>query len=604
MFGKKPATKHSVLGDLDQLFRKALINVVGKRAADKVQIGLEHPAEPKHGDYSTGLVMHIFAEHPKIIISSKEKILTPFDLANKIVNAWRSEGLPEFVAKVEVAPPGFINIWLQNETLISQAKQVLKEKEKYGSAKLGKGKTVVIDYSSPNIAKPFTIGHLRSTIIGQALYNLYKFLGWETIGDNHLGDWGTQFGKMIVALKRWNKKPIKSLSVADLVGLYVKFHKEAEKSKELEQEARVWFKKLEDGDKEARKVWQVCLDASLKEFNRIYDLLGVKIDYAYGESFYEDKMPALIKLALRKKIAHKSKGALVIEFPELKIPPAMLLKSDGATTYETRDLACIDFRRKRWHPDLYIYEVGVEQKLHFQQTFAAAVKLGFGQPQQFVHVAHGLIRLSGGKMSTRTGKIVYLEEVLNEAITRATKIIKDSSTDRKLTKEDRAKVAKVVGIGAIKYFDLMHHYSTDIVFDWEKMFVLEGNSGPYLQYTYARAKSVLEKSQSKKDDSFLSDNFAPLHLCPSVTPEELALLRTIYQFPEVVTKAAEDFAPNLLCNFLYDLAQKFNIFYNRCSILKADSEDLINLRLLLTAAVAQILANGLKLLGIEPLERM
>lgn len=549
------------------------------------QLKFEHPANPEHGDYATNIAMLV----------ERKEYPTSFDLATKIVNTFRSLGMPEYVVKIKVEKPGFINIWLKNEVLINEMGRVLKEKEKYGSADIGKGKTMVIDYSSPNIAKSFGIGHLRSTIIGQAIYNLYSFLGWKTIGDNHLGDWGTQFGKLIVALKKWGGK--KKLDLKQLGKLYVKFHREAAKNPKLDDEGRAWFKKLEDGNREAKKIWKECVEASMKEFNRIYDLLGVKIDYAYGESFYEDKMPAVIKQAKRKKMAVESQGALVIEFPELNIPPAILLKSDGATTYETRDLACVVYRKKRWQPDLYIYEVGAEQKLHFQQTFAAAIKLGYGKPEQFVHMPHGFVLTSSGKrMSTRAGESIKLEKILDEAVKKAAKIVKTSGTTKDLTKKQQAEVARAVGIGAIKYFDLMHHYTSNFVFDWQEMFRLEGHSAPYLQYTHARCQSVLEKAKVAK----LS---LPEKL-PQLETEEVAILRTFYQFPEVIQEAAENFAPNLLCSFLFDLAQKYNLFYNQQPILKADSEESKAFRLGLTVAVGQVIKNGLSLLGIETPEKM
>lgn len=559
------------------------------KALEKLKIStklleFEHPASLDHGDYSTNIALQI----------KRKDFPTSFDLANKIVNTFRSIGLPEYLAKIEVAPPGFINIWLKSDLLSAEIKKVLKEKEKYGSSDEGKGKTMVIDYSSPNIAKPFGIGHLRSTIIGQTIYNFYKFLGWKTIGDNHLGDWGTQFGKLIVAIKKWGGK--KKLNISQLEKLYIKFHQEAAKKPELDDEARAWFKKLEDGNSEARKIWKDCIDISLKEFDRIYDLLGVKIDYIYGESFYQNKMSLVIKMAKRKKVVVKSEGAWIIKFPELNIPPTIIVKSDGATTYGTRDLACIAYRKKRWQPDLYVYEVGAEQKLHFQQTFAAAIKLGYGKPEQFVHIAHGLIRLPSGKLSTRKGKTIFLEKVLEEAIKRAGKIIKSSETERGLGKREQEKVAQAVGVGAVKYFDLMHHYSTDIIFDWEKMFVLEGNSGPYLQYTYARCQSVLQKAEEKE--------FSLPEALSQLEDEEIVLLRTLYKFPEVIEEAGEKFAPNLVCNFLFDLAQKYNFFYNKQPILKADTEESRYFRLALTKSVGQIIKNGLNLLGIEVPERM
>jgi len=339
-----------------------------------------------------------------------------------------------------------------------------------------------------------------------------------------------------------------------------------------------------------------------------------------GESFYEDKIPEIIKLALRKKIAKKSQGALVIDLSEAGLPPAMLLKSDGATTYLLRDLATIWYRKRRWQPDLYIYEVGADQKLHFQQLFLAAEKLGLGKLDQFVHVFHGLIRFEEGKMSTREGKTIHLEAVLEEAIRRAKKIIQTSQTKRGLSARQQEKVARVVGIGAVKYFDLSHHPTTDIIFSWEKMFRLEGNSAPYLQYTYARTQGVLAKFQIPNSKFQINSKFKIQNSkngfrfqasglkfqASSLKPneEEVALLRTVYKFPEVVVEAAEDFSPNLICNFLFDLAGKFNLFYNKWPILKAESSATRDFRLALTTAVGQVIKNGLSLLGIETLERM
>lgn len=569
--------------------KKDLGKVLGKLKISPKKLVLEHPTNSEHGDYSTNIAMQV----------KKKDFPAPFDLAAKIVNTWRSLGLPEYLAKIEVAKPGFINLWLHQDFFISQVYEVLKKKDKFGSLQVGKGKTVVIDYSSPNIARPFGIGHFRSTVIGQAIANIYKFLGWQVVSINHLGDWGTQFGKLIyqIELKIKNGKfKIKELTIKDLEKLYVDFHKKAAKNPKLDDEARTWFKKLEEGDSQAKMIWRACVDVSLKEFNRIYKMLGVKFDYILGESFYQNKMAAVIEKAKRKKVAEMSDGALVIKFPELNIPPAILVKNDGATTYEARDLAAIAYRHKRWKPDLFVYEVGAEQKLHFQQTFSAAVKLGYGKPEQFVHLGHGLIRLlKGGKLSTRTGKTIWLEEILNEAIKRAQKLgCKNQKT------------AQMVGIGAVKYFDLMHHLTTDIIFDWEKIFVLEGNSGPYLQYTYARCQSVLRKASQRNTSEekhlgwWRGNNLDSSEM----NVEEIALLRTIYKFPEVVQEAGEKFSPNLICNFLFDLAQKYNLFYNRLPILKADNENLRNFRLALTIAVGQILKNGLNLLGIETPERM
>lgn len=544
--------------------------LLAKTAGVKMEeIFLEHPENLGHGDYATNIAM----------VLAKKKKQKPRELAEKIVAKIPKT---DFLEKIEVAGPGFINFWLSNKILTGEPLKIIEQGLKYGSFNVGQGKTAIIDYSSPNIAKRFTIGHLRSTIIGQVLYNLYQFCGWKVIGDNHLGDWGTQFGKMIVAVRKWAKKPISKLSIDEMEELYVKFHEEVEKDSCLDDLARQAFKNLEDGKNEERKIWRQLVDASMQEFQKIYHLLGVKIDVAYGESFYEEMMPAVIKEAKKKKAAVKSKGALVVLFPRDKLPPAMLLKSDGATTYFTRDLATIKFRKEKWQPELVIYEVGSEQSLHFKQVFWAAELLGWAKREDFFHVPHGLIRLKEGKMSTRKGRTIKLEKVLQEAMKKASKF------------NDDPEISRAVGIGAVKYNDLKRSPTSGYVFDWKEILNLEGNSGPYLQYTYARCKSVLAKT---KDGNYkLAQNI-------KLNEEELAVLRRLYRFPEIIIEAAEKYSPNLICNFLFDLAQKFNVFYNKHRILKPDSSE-ESFRLGLTAAVAQTLENGLKLLGLETPKKM
>jgi len=530
-------------------------------------VKVEHPEVEQHGDYATNVAMVLAKQHKKM----------PMEIASEIV-----ANLPkiDLIQKVEVVKPGFINFYLTDVALLKELKKIVKEGNKYGSSGQGKGKTVVIDYSSPNIAKRFNIGHLRSTIIGQVLYNLYKFSGWNVIGDNHLGDWGTQFGKLLYMITKEN---VSDLSIDKLEELYVEFHLRTEKDQALEQEARDWFRKLEEGDKQAKELWQKCVDISTTEFNRIYDLLNVRIDYAYGESFYEKIMPEVIKEAKEKQIAKESNGAWVIEIPDIKAP-LMLVKSDGATTYATRDLATLKFRKEQFHPVKVIYEVGAEQSLHFQQVFSAARLLGYlDKDTELIHTRHGLYRFKHGKMSTRKGQTVKLEKVLFEAISRAEKL-------------GSKETAEVVGIGAIKYFDLKHGVQSDIIFYLEKMFTLEGDSGPYLQYTYARAKSVLRNSEGE----IITDNLPITELAP----EELAILRYLYRFPEVIKVAAETYNPNAMCTYLFELAKRFNYFYHNLSILKAGSLQSKQFRLSLTNATSIVMKNGLALLGIEVLERM
>jgi arginyl-tRNA synthetase len=543
---------------------------------------VEFPEREEHGDYSTNIAL---------LIGKKTK-KNPMEICMVLIKHLKRETGGGSIEKIEAKEPGFINFWLSEKELLDSLQKILKEKDKYGSD--NQNKTLVIDYSAPNIAKPFGVGHLRSTVIGQALYNIYKFLGWKCIGDSHLGDWGTQFGKLIVAIKKWNKKDLKDLTVQDLEELYVKFHKESEKNEKLFEQAKNWFKKLEDNDQEAKKIWKLCVDVSLKEFDKAYEMLDIKIDYALGESFYEDKMGAVIEDAKKKGLAKESQGALVIPVPELNTS-LVLLKSDGATTYDTRDLATSKYRKEKWNPDLIIYEVGADQKFYFAKNFRVSEMLGYGRKEQFVHVAHGLIRWPHGKFSTRKGDTIHLEDILKEAIQRARKIVDKSKAVKGMPEKEREKVAKQVGIGAVKYNDLSRHHSRDIIFDWESILSLEGNSGPYLQYTVVRCESVLEKA---------AHVFVFSVGVGEISKEEENILRTIRKFPEITKQAAASFSPNLICNFAFQLAQKYNIFYEKHSILEAKTKEKKEFRLALTGATRQVLKNSLELLGISIPQKM
>ena len=563
--------------DIKQEIKKLLEKVVGKPAE------VDRPADLAFGDYTTSIAI-------------KEKLD-----AGEIAKKLEENSLFEKVEAVN----GFINFFLKSEHLLGNLALILEQKEKYGSSDAGKGKTVVIDYSAPNIAKPFGVGHLRSTIIGQAIYNIYKSQGYTAIGDNHLGDWGTQFGKLIyqIELKIKNEKlKIKELDIEKLEKLYVEFHQQAKENPKLEDEARAWFKKLEDGNKEAKAIWQACYDISIKEFDRIYSLLGIKIDYALGESFYQDKMQAIFEEMKQKGIVEQSQGAWVVKFANDELPTLPVIKSDGATTYFLRDLATIQYRLNTWQPQLIIYEVGADQSLHFRQLFKTAQMLGWNRVV-FKHVAHGLMRSKTGKFSTRKGQTVHLEEVLEEAIAKAKEIIKQSETNQGLSETEKSQLAQQVGIGAIKYNDLSQHHSKDIIFDWGKLLNLKGNSGPYLQYTYARCRSVLQKS-GVKNDAFRAFNENLTKQPLPLNNEELNLLRQLVYFPELLQKAAAAFSPNLIANYVFALAQEFNLFYAKHYILQADTKEQKEFRLALTFAVGQIIKNGLTLLGIESPEKM
>ncbi len=519
---------------------------------NKVEGKIEHPSIAKFGDYA-------------IRTGKPVENLSKNDLVEKT----------EFMA-------GFTNIWLNKNILIKETERIGTEEWQKELNKNGESKTMVIDYSAPNIAKAFGIGHLRSTNIGQALYNIYQFLGWKCIGDNHLGDWGTQFGKLIVAIKRWGEKAVEEMSINDLETLYVKFHEEAEKDKTLDDEARQWFSKLENKEAEATEIWQKCIDISLKEFDRIYELLGVKINYTLGESFYLDKMESVVKLMESRGIIKNSEGARIVEFTAM--PPAMVIKSNETTTYFLRDMATVKYRMETWNPDLIIYEIGADQELHCRQIFATAKMLGW--TPQFYNVAHGMIRWTGGKFSTRKGQTIHLSEVIDKAMEEAKKIAPDNDENK----------IKAVAIGAIKFNDLKQDPKKDIIFDWKKVMSMEGNSGPYLQYTYARCQSVLNKSSIYNFQSSIK-----ISEFNNIEEEEVALLREFYKFEEKIIEAAERFSPAVLAEYLLILARKYNEFYAKFRIIGEKEE---KQRLFLTERTATILKIGLEILGIEMLEKM
>ena len=537
-------------------------------------INLEHPEDLSHGDYSTNIAM----------VLAKHVAQNPRELAEKIV-AEIKERLPKEISKIEVAGPGFINFYLSGEFFVLQNKEILKAGKKFGQSKVGKGKKVIVEYSSPNIAKPFTIGHLRSTVIGDAVANILDFSGFKVIRDNHLGDWGTQFGKLIVAIKKWSsvseiqksKTPIK-----DLVALYVKFHDEAEKDLKLEDEARGWFTNLENKNKEARKIWDICVELSMKEFEKIYKRLGVKFDTAYGESFFEDKMKEVIEDVKKIGIARESEGAYLVFFEKEKYPPMMLLKKDGSSIYALRDLAADKFRKKKYGKDtIIINEVGMEQSLHFQQLFETEKLLGYTKEGDRVHIAHGFYRFPEGKMSTRKGNGIWLDDVLNEAIEKANAFDKDS--------------AEIVGIGAIKFNDLKRESSKDIIFNWDEILNLTGDSGPYLQYSYARAKSILRKAKDERVKSNIK--------AKNSGSETNSLEKILYRFPEIVERAGNEYSPHYIATYLIELASSFNSFYATGKIVdKKDAES--PYKVALTEAFSIVLKNGLNLLGIQAPEKM
>lgn len=551
---------------IKEILRDALVEI----DLERVPIELEHPQELSHGDYASNIALQIGSASNK----------NPRELAQKIVEAIDIEHKKEIRA-VEVAGPGFINFYLSNTFFVDQIRKVNELADEYGKTDTGAGQKVVVEYSSPNIAKPFTVGHLRSTIIGDAVANLLSYAGYEVIRDNHLGDWGTQYGKLVVAIQKWGdieKIQESADPIKELVDLYVTFHKHVESDPELEEAARAAFKALEEGDEEANELWELCKELSLNEFQKTYDRLGITFDTILGESFFSDKTDAVIKKAKDEGVAKESEGALLIFFDDEDLPPLMIQKKDGSTLYATRDLATDIYRKVQYGDDvMVINEVGSEQELYFRQLFAAEEMLGIFKKEQRVHVKHGLFRFKEGKMSTREGNVIWLEDILDEAVERAAQFNPD--------------VAEAVGVGAVKYNDLKRESIKNITFDWDEVLNLEGNSGPYLQYTYARTQSVLKKAKEAKKEPGLEQ-----------LPEEITEVeRLLYRFPEVVDRSAREYAPHHLCTYLYSIAQAFNGYYGTYPII--DSEE-ASYRLALTAAVGQVLHNGLRLLGITAVEHM
>lgn len=527
---------------------------------------------------------------------AKERRVNPAELAREVAARCDLDAAP--FASIQPAG-GYVNFSFNPAGLAAGIfADYARAPLDYGRRTDGSGRTVVIDYSSPNIAKPFSVGHLRSTIIGQALHNILSFLGWRVIGDNHLGDWGTQFGKLLCAWSRWGEEAkLEQNPTEHLLELYVRFHDEAGANPAIEPEARDWFRRLETGDPEARRLWQRFVRLSTAEFERIYNLLGVSFDSVLGESFYEDRLEKVISRCLasgvaREETAEDGSGKVVLiplDSAGIKTP-LLLRKSDGTSLYATREIATAEYRIETWHPEKMLYVVGNEQELYFRQFRAALALLGY--QVECVHVNFGLIRLPEGRMSTREGRVVFLEDVINEAIRRAADIL----TDRDLSETEKAEISRKVGIGAVKYADLSQSRIKEVVFDWNRILSLDGDSAPYLQYAYTRTRSILCKSGDPQ--------FTARHATLLAAPEEQTLLKHIARFPDSIVAAAQTYEPHRICHRLYRLAQDFSAFYDRIPVLKAESAELRSARLSLVEMTGKVLQLGLGLLGIETAERM
>lgn len=490
-----------------------------------------------------------------------------------------------------IATGPYVNFFLNKAEISGQViSEIIKEGADYGQQNEGKGGNVTIDLSSPNIAKPFSVGHLRSTVIGDALSNIFRKMGYNTIKINHLGDWGKQFGLLMVAYKKWgSKEAVEANPIDELLQLYVRINAEIENDPALDDEGRLWFKKLEDGDPEATELWQWFRDESLVEFNRIYELLGVEFDSLNGEAFYNDKMDEGIKILEEKGLLEESKGASIVNLDDVNLPPAMIKKSDGATLYITRDIATAMYRARTYNFVKSIYVVGQEQSNHFRQLKAVLKKMGFDWSDDMTHVDFGLVTKNRQKLSTRKGNIILLEPTLQEAISRAKSQIEDKNPEL----ENKEAVAHAVGVGAVKFYDLKTDRRNGYDFDLEAMVSFEGETGPYIQYAYARIQSILRKAD------FTPDANADYRLSDA---ESWEIIKLLQDFGRVVKRAADNYDPSLISKYAISLAQAFNKYYAHTRILDESPER--DSRLALSYSTALVLKEALRLLGVDAPEKM
>ncbi len=572
--------------DVKQLLADQLAAQVPSLSVAELADLIEYPPNPQMGDLSLPCFK-----------LSKQLRKSPQVIAEELKSSFQAH--PAFGEAQAVA--GYFNIFLDRSWFAAEVlKEVLEKRERYGSQNIGQGRNVVIDFSSPNIAKTFHIGHLRSTVIGNALYKIFEFLGYNSVGVNHLGDWGTQFGKLIVAYKMFgDKAAVEAEGISELQRIYVKFHDEADARPELEDEARAWFVKLEQGDQEAQELWRWFVDISLKEFEKMYDLLGVKFDSYRGESFYVDKVPAVIEELTEKKLLEEDEGATIVRLDAFDMPPVLIFKKDGSTLYHTRDIAAALFRKKEYDFEKCVYVTDAGQSLHFKQWFKVIELMGYEWASQLQHVPFGKVSLEGAKLSTRKGNVIHLEELLGKAIEKTREIIEQKNPSM----PNKDEVARKVGVGAIIFNDLSNNRIKDIVFSWEEALNFEGETGPYVQYTHARASRVLRKSNDDVSDAFdlAADQLHTEHLH---NPEAQAVLKELYLFKERVEQAMHKLEPSIVSRYLVDLAQRFNHFYHECPILKVEDASLRAARLAIVKAVQITLRNGLALIGLDAPEEV
>lgn len=522
------------------------------------------------------------------------KLAKVFRKAPNMIAADLAENIDAKGAISKVMPlGGYVNFFVNKSQLAETViNDVLTKKEKYGHTDLGQEKAVVIDFSSPNIAKPFHIGHIRTTVIGNALYKIYDSQGYNVVRVNHLGDYGTQFGKLIVAFKLWgSKEAVEANPIPELLKLYVKFHEEAEQKPEMEDEARAWFTKLENGDEEAKALWQWFRDESLKEFARVYDLLDIEFDSYAGESFYSDKMGVVIDQLKEKGLLVQSQGTNVVDLEEFNMPPALITKNDGSTLYMTRDLAAAIYRKNTYDFDKCIYVVGSQQSLHFQQLFKVLELMGYEWSKDLIHVPFGMVALEEGTMSTRKGRVVFLEDVLKQAVEKTKEIVLSKNPNAKNVEQ----IAKQVGVGAVVFQELSNSRIKDYTFSWSRTLSFEGETGPYVQYTHARCCAVLRKAEEEVTADINYDLLSE--------GDGAEVLKVIGSFNKAILAAMRKNEPHIITRFVLDLAQAFNKFYHDNPIL-VDDVEVRKARLALVAATRQTIENALALLGMHAPERM
>ncbi len=502
----------------------------------------------------------------------------------------------EFVSDI-VANGGYINFFMDKACFAREVLQEIAQKgASYGKSTVGCGQNVLIDYSSPNIAKPFHVGHLRSTMIGNALYNIFNFIGYTSVGINHLGDWGTQFGKMIVAYKKWgDKETVEQEGVKELNRLYVKYHDAAKEQPSMDDEARSWFVKMQTGDDEALQLWKWFTDVSMIEFNKMYERLGVTFDSFAGESFYNDKMEAVVAELKEKHLLVESDGAMIVDLEKYNMPPCLILRRDGGTLYPTRDIAAAFYRKNTYDFSKCLYITALDQNLHFAQWFKVIGEMGYEWEKDLVHIPFGLVSLDTGKLSTREGNVVLMDDLLNEAVAKAANIIDEKNPSL----ENKQQVAEKVGIGAIVFNDLYNSRIKDVLFSMDKMINFEGETGPYVQYTHARASSVLGKASKVEGSTAQAIDYQLL-----TDESSVGVFKLLAQFNEKVVDAAYKYEPYIVTRYVVDLAQAFNRFYNENNILNCGDENLKQARLAVVDAVKTVLASGLTLLGIAAPDKM